>query len=189
LVLLIDNYDSFTYNLLDYLHQLNVNCKVVRNDISLEDLTPNTFQGVVISPGPERPDNAGNLLPILSHYSSLLPILGICLGHQAIGLKFGAKLVKAKYPMHGKISRIKCTDSAIFKDLPKQLNVVRYHSLILRSLPHCLQVIAQTESNEIMAIRHRSLEIHGLQFHPEAYLTEGGFQMIRNWVGFYNIAN
>lgn len=189
MILLIDNFDSFTYNLLDYLRQLNVDCKVVRNDVSLEDLTPNSFQGVVISPGPGRPENAGNLLPILSHYSGLLPILGICLGHQAIGIQFGAQLVKAKYPMHGKISAVKCRDSPLFRSLPGQLNVVRYHSLILQGLPNCLQVIAKTDANEIMAIRHRNLEIHGLQFHPEAYLTEGGFQMIRNWVGFYNIAN
>ena len=189
MVLLIDNYDSFTFNLLDYLKQLGVECKVVRNDVPVDRLDPLNFEALVISPGPEQPQKAGHLMSILDKYAGSVPILGICLGHQAIGIQHGARLVKANRPMHGKISVINCADSELFRNLPARLNVVRYHSLILTDLPSCLEPLAQTDSGEIMALRHRSLDLHGLQFHPEAHLTEGGFEMIRNWVGFYNIAN
>ncbi len=162
---------------------------MVRNNISLDNLIGTNLQGMVISPGPEKPATAGNLIQILSHYSGVIPILGICLGHQAIGLQFGADLVRADRPMHGKTSCINCVDSPLFKDLPRRLTVVRYHSLVLENLPDCLQIIAKTDSNEIMAIKHRTLEIYGLQFHPEAYLTEGGFKMMQNWAVFYDIAD
>ncbi len=182
-ILLLDNFDSFTYNLLDYLGRVGAVCEVHRNNVSLETLKQENYVGVLLSPGPGKPQEAGNLIDVLAYFHQKLPILGVCLGHQAIGEFFGAKLLKAQKPMHGKISKITLTqDSVLFRDLPKQLGVVRYHSLVLQNLPKCLEATALSQENEIMALQHTFLPICGVQFHPEAALTNFGLQMIENWV-------
>ena len=188
MILLIDNYDSFTYNLVDYFGRLGVEIKVFRNNATLNTMASETFSGIVLSPGPEKPAAAGNLNTIVSPYIGKVPMLGICLGHQAIAQYLGAELVKADYPMHGKISKIRHLNSIAFAGLPNPLNVVRYHSLIVRNLPESLIPTAKTETNELMAFESEpDLMAWGLQFHPEAILTQYGLEMLRNWVTFYNI--
>ncbi|MDJ1483165.1 aminodeoxychorismate/anthranilate synthase component II [Cytophagaceae bacterium YF14B1] len=183
--LLLDNFDSFTYNLADYLLQCRAEYHIVRNNVSLEEIIRHDYEGIVLSPGPETPQKAGNLLHVIDYYISRKPILGICLGHQALGQYFGAKLVRAEQPMHGKLSYIQCDpEDKLFTGLPDYLSVVRYHSLILSDLPEALELLAWTEMNEPMAFKHKSLPIRGIQFHPEAALTEYGLQMINNWVNF-----
>lgn len=183
MVLLLDNYDSFTYNLLDYLGRAGVQCRVCRNDMPLEQVADRPYQAVVLSPGPEEPRKAGNLMQVLAHYAGNLPILGVCLGHQAIGLHFGASLQKAARPMHGKCSPVQlCAPSVLFNGLPESFSVVRYHSLILTELPDCLQPTAYTPQGELMAIQHTELPIAGVQFHPEAIMTEYGAEILKNWV-------
>ncbi len=183
MVLLIDNYDSFTYNLYDYILQLGEQCRVVRNDeITLEELADISFSSAVISPGPKTPAEAGITMPFIKHYHNRLPILGICLGHQALGQFFGATLVKARQPMHGKTTLIQHTNHLLFKGLPQQLQVMRYHSLILEGLEKTgLKVTATTADGEIMALAHKSLPLAGVQFHPESILTPQGLQLMRNW--------
>lgn len=181
-LLLIDNFDSFTYNLVDYLSQLGANCHVVRNDVSLDAITGQPYDGVVLSPGPETPEKAGNLMEILAYYHQKLPILGVCLGHQAIGEFFGAKLGKAIRPMHGKLSTISVHPDPLWNDLPSHFQVVRYHSLILTEIAFPLKILATTAENEVMAIRHVSYPIWGVQFHPEAILTAHGLAILRNWL-------
>ncbi len=188
MILLYDNYDSFTYNLLDYLEQLGAECIVVRNDEkSLEELQSLNFNGIVISPGPGRPKDAGNLMQLIKHYHQVLPILGICLGQQAIGEYFGAQLVKAKNPMHGKTSLIKHQQHAMFKDVPLEFNAMRYHSLILENLPNELIATASSSENEIMAIAHQQYAIWALQFHPESILSEYGMTMLNNWLSEFKL--
>jgi len=184
LILIIDNFDSFTYNLLDYLGRLKAECMIYRNDVALDEITRQTYQGVLLSPGPSTPAQAGNLMQILDYYHNKLPILGVCLGHQAIGEYFGASLEKAQRPMHGKISEIKVLQENLFEGLPEAFQVVRYHSLVLKNLPECLQMMAttQTEEPEIMALRHKHLPIFGVQFHPEAILSEYGLEILSNWL-------
>ena len=182
MVLLIDNYDSFTYNLADFLQQLKVQVKVFRNSEPLDGIIQHKYKGVILSPGPGIPGSSGNLIKIIKHYADTHPVLGICLGHQAIGTVYGARLVKARKPMHGKISEIRVNEDYMFADMPKKFNIVRYHSLILDDLPPCLQIIGETSDGEIMALRHKNLNLRGLQFHPEAFLTQYGFDMLRNWV-------
>lgn len=185
MILLVDNYDSFTYNLSDYLQRCGAQIEVIKNDIAHEQWKTNNYQGLVLSPGPGTPDRSGRLMEIFAYFRSKLPILGICLGQQAIGMHFGATLKRAAMPMHGKISMINVDNSdLIFNHLPKQLHVVRYHSLILDSLPPHLKILAHTGQNEIMAIRHVNQPIWGLQFHPEAWCTEHGLTMLQNWVNF-----
>ena len=182
-ILLLDNFDSFTYNLLDYLGRVGVVCEIYRNNISLEILKQEDYAGILLSPGPGKPQEAGILMSVLEYFYQKLPIFGVCLGHQAIGEFFGATLGKAQKPMHGKISKISLlNDSLLFRNLPKQFSVVRYHSLVLQSLPECLQATALSEENEIMALGHTSLPICGVQFHPEAALTDFGLQIVENWV-------
>lgn len=182
-ILLLDNFDSFTYNLLDYLGRVGAECEVFRNNIDFEEIRKKDYQGVLFSPGPGKPREAGNLMQILEYYHDKLPVLGVCLGHQAIGEFFGATLTKALKPMHGKISQIDVVaDSPLFQNLPVSFNVVRYHSLVLQNLPECLEITALSQENEIMALQHKKLPIFGLQFHPEAVLTEFGLQIIANWV-------
>jgi len=181
LILVIDNFDSFTYNLVDYLNQLDLEVAVVRNNESLKNILHSKFDGILLSPGPGVPKNAGNLLCIIEYYYRKLPILGICLGHQAIGEFFGSKIVKAQKPMHGKISKIYHTNDPLFKNIPTELNVVRYHSLVCNNLPVDLEMLARTHDGEIMALKHRILPIYGLQFHPEAVLTQYGLEILRNW--------
>lgn len=189
MILFLDNQDSFTYNLADYLSQLGVEYKIYRNDIPLENITAGNYNGIIISPGPGTPEKSGCLMEVIDYYHDKLPILGICLGHQAIGLYFGACLAKGNIPMHGKISTIRCDQDSIFKDLPDSYKVVRYHSLIVDKLPIDLISIATSETDEIMAMKHVSLPIYGLQFHPEALLTEYGIDVLRNWFILNKIAS
>ncbi|MFN6946609.1 MAG: anthranilate synthase component II [Cytophagaceae bacterium] len=183
MILLIDNLDSFTYNLADYLMQSGAEVEVVKNTENPEKVLsdPGKYKGVVISPGPGKPEHAGFLTSYLNLFILKKPILGICLGNQAIGQYFGAELIKANKPMHGKISQIICEKDPIFSNIPEKIKVVRYHSLILTKLPNQLVPIAKC-GEEIMAIRHTSLPIYGLQFHPEAVKTDFGMEILKNWL-------
>jgi len=183
MVLLLDNYDSFTYNLYDYVLQLGQECKVVRNDeMSIDELSALNFSSAIISPGPKTPAQAGITMQFIDRFYSTKPILGICLGHQAIGEFFGARLIKAGKPMHGKTSVVKHNGHFLFKDLPAQFEVMRYHSLILAKPDKTpLDIIARTAEDEVMAIAHRELPIAGVQFHPESILTPHGLSVLRNW--------
>lgn len=183
MVLLLDNYDSFTYNLRDYILQLGQDCMVVRNDeMSLNEIEKLDFSSAVISPGPKTPHEAGITIPFIEKFHAQKPILGICLGHQAIGEFFGAKLIKAKKPMHGKTSFEHHQNHFLFKNVPEPFEAMRYHSLILSEVEATpLQVIASTADGEIMAIAHPSLPIAGVQFHPESILTPSGLQILHNW--------
>lgn len=188
MILIIDNFDSFTYNLVDYFEQLGVKSLVFRNSVDLQEITKLKFEAVVLSPGPETPSKAGCLFSIIEYYHNQLPILGICLGHQAIGQFFGAKLVKAEKPMHGKVSILRVEDDYLFNEISEAPQVVRYHSLVLEDLPAPLMGTAFAKNGEIMAIKHNYLPIRGLQFHPEAILTLDGIKILKNWVSFNNIA-
>jgi anthranilate synthase component 2 len=187
-ILLLDNFDSYTYNLLDYFGQLGIAAHVVRNDVPLAELDQLEFEAVVLSPGPGTPAQAGNLLEVIARYHQTKPMLGICLGHQAIGQYFGASLEKGIRPMHGKISEIICRPDTIFADLPERMPVVRYHSLVLRHTSPVLVPLAYTQEQELMAFRHISLPVYALQFHPEAILTTYGLDMLRNWARLAGMA-
>ncbi|MEX2512110.1 MAG: aminodeoxychorismate/anthranilate synthase component II [Cyclobacteriaceae bacterium] len=183
MIVLIDNFDSFTHILADYFRRTGVTVQIVRNDVSLEEVKSLEFGALVISPGPETPALAGKLMEIIHHYHDKLPILGVCLGHQAIGTYFGAQLCKGIKPMHGKISVVRQTQyHETFSGLPGAFKVTRYHSLVLKNLPKELSILLETNEGEIMAIAHQSLPLLGLQFHPEAHLTEHGLEIIGNWV-------
>ena len=186
-ILLLDNYDSFTYNLVDYFAQLGVRCDVQRNNVEINKLISKPYEGVIFSPGPEKPSKAGILMKVLDHFVGKVPILGICLGHQAIGLHYGAELVKAKKPMHGKISKINCMKHELYRNIPKKHEVVRYNSLLIENVKSPLDVIAKTPSGEIMAIAHNRLPVWGLQYHPEAALSEYGLETLKNWVDTLDI--
>jgi anthranilate synthase/aminodeoxychorismate synthase-like glutamine amidotransferase len=183
-VLLLDNYDSFTFNLYDYLLQLDVDVLVVRNDeLTLDELIKKNITALVISPGPGRPEKSGILMQILNYYAMKIPILGICLGHQAIGIHFGAELTKAPVPMHGKVSKISTNNHIMWSEIDKEHLVCRYHSLALSlPLPEMLQVTAKSDDGLVMALVHNELPIWGLQYHPEAILTENGMSLLKNWV-------
>ena len=183
-ILLVDNYDSFTYNLYDYWLRLGVSCSVIRNDeLDFNTFKQIQFKGLVLSPGPEKPKDAGLLMDLIDYYHDKKPILGICLGHQGIGEYFGATLLKGKVPVHGKTSIIHHRQHSIFKDLPTDIEVMRYHSLELQQFEHTdLDVIASTSDNVVMAIAHQHLPIHGVQFHPESILTQFGLEMMDNWL-------
>lgn len=185
MILLIDNYDSFTFNLYQYFEDLKVRCRVERNDaITLQGIRKLGPSAIVISPGPGTPNDAGITLQVIQKLSGEFPILGVCLGHQAIGQAFGGKVIRAKKLMHGKVSNISHTGSKLFRGLPKRLNVTRYHSLIVekRSLPKCLEVTAQTDDGTIMALRHRKHQTYGVQFHPESIMTEYGKEILKNFL-------
>jgi anthranilate synthase/aminodeoxychorismate synthase-like glutamine amidotransferase len=180
-IALIDNYDSFTYNLYDYICRLGAECRVFRNDkIEMEQLSD--FDAILLSPGPGRPSEAGQLMKIIASYYKLKPFLGICLGHQALGAFFGAELSNADLPVHGKTSLIEHYGTDIFKGIENPMQVMRYHSLLLYKLPDCLKPLAQTQSGELMAFRHHTLPIYAVQFHPESILTPSGLQMMDNWM-------
>ena len=184
-IVLLDNFDSFTYNLLDYLRQLGCEVEVRRNDVPLAELQAMTFDALVLSPGPGTPAKAGNLLAVLQEFHTRKPVLGVCLGHQALGEFFGAAVQKAHRPMHGKVSEIAWVQPhALWQDLPARMPVTRYHSLVIRQLPPVLEALAFTtdDTREIMAIRHRTLPLYGVQFHPEALLTPHGLALLGNWV-------
>jgi len=188
-LLLLDNFDSFTYNLSDYLGQLGLPHEVWRNDRPLSEVLARDFKAIILSPGPSRPADAGIMPALIAACYRRLPMLGICLGHQALGEFFGASLTKAQKPMHGKISRIICQNRYFFEGLPPSFEVVRYHSLLLEALPPCLEALAYTDDaeNALMAFKHRELPLAGIQFHPEALLTEYGLSILKNWLIHENI--
>lgn len=185
MILMIDNYDSFTYNLVHYLEMLDAEVTVVRNDaISLAGIRRLQPEMIVLSPGPGTPDAAGISLAAIECFKGIIPILGICLGHQAIGQAFGAQVVRAQEPVHGKLHPVRHTGKGIFRGLHSPLQVTRYHSLILEkeTLPAGLEITAETYGHEIMGIRHTQYPIEGVQFHPEAILTEGGMTILKNFL-------
>lgn len=185
-LLLIDNYDSFTYNLRDYLLQLDCEVLTVRNDEgTLDELPLDRVDGIVVSPGPKRPADAGWLMPLLERVHTDIPVLGICLGHQALGELFGAELVRARLPVHGKTAQIHHERHPIFHNIPRSFRVMRYHSLILENIPASeLEVCARTTDGEIMAVAHRRFPCVGVQFHPESVLSEHGLLLLDNWVEY-----
>lgn len=190
MILMIDNYDSFTYNVVQYLGELGANVKVVRNDmISTKDIEFMEPEKIVISPGPCTPKEAGVSIETIDYFHKKLPILGICLGHQSIGAAFGGNIIKAKKIMHGKTSLIHHNANYIFKDIPTPYTATRYHSLVIeeKTIPDCLEIIAETKSddqsdNEIMAIRHKDFHTYGVQFHPESIMSEHGHQILKNFL-------
>jgi len=185
MLLMIDNYDSFTYNLVQYFGELGVDVHTVRNDeITLPEIEAMKPERICISPGPCTPHEAGVSIPVLKHFAGKLPILGVCLGHQAIGAAFGGNVVRAQQVMHGKTSTIEHAGVGVFKDLPSPYTIIRYHSLAIErsSLPDCLEVTAWTEDGEIMGVRHKQFDIQGVQFHPESILSEHGHALLKNFL-------
>lgn len=188
MVLLFDNYDSFTYNLADLLLQHGVDLKVIRNDeLSLEEIIALSPKAIVLSPGPGRPENAGLLMPLIHAFHTKVPILGICLGQQAIGIYFGAELTYANKCMHGKVSVIRHNSHPMFAEVSHQSEMMRYHSLVLKTLPQTLVCTASSDEEEIMAIAHFELPIWAVQFHPESVLSPNGPQIIRNWLTHFQL--
>jgi anthranilate synthase component 2 len=191
LLLMIDNYDSFTFNLVQYLGELGQEVKVVRNDaLTVADIRAMAPSRIMISPGPGKPDDSGVSIDILREMAGQLPIFGVCLGHQAIGQVFGGKVIRAREIMHGKTSPVKHRGQGVFAGLPNPFEATRYHSLVVEkdSVPDCLEVTAWTERedgslDEIMGLRHRTLDIEGVQFHPESILTQHGHDLLRNFLG------
>jgi anthranilate synthase component 2 len=184
-LLMVDNYDSFTFNIVQYFGELGAEVEVFRNDeITLEGIAARRPDRLVISPGPCSPAEAGISVAAISHFAGKLPILGVCLGHQSIGAAFGGSIVRAQTLMHGKTSVITTTQQGVFAGLPQQFTVNRYHSLAIdrATCPACLQVTAWTEDGEIMGVRHQELDIEGVQFHPESILTEHGHAMLQNFL-------
>jgi len=185
-IILIDNYDSFTYNLLHYLYELGAEAEVLRNDAeSVESVIKSRPGGIVISPGPCTPDAAGICLELIEKAKGKIPILGVCLGHQAIAQAFGGKIIRAKAPVHGKVSEIIVTDrSGIFKELPDRFKAARYHSLVAdpKTFPAELEITAKTGDGTIMALSHKKYNIHGVQFHPESIASEHGHKILKNFL-------
>ncbi|HET7541556.1 MAG TPA: aminodeoxychorismate/anthranilate synthase component II [Polyangiaceae bacterium] len=185
-VVVVDNYDSFTYNLVQYIESLGGECDVRLNDrVTVEQIREARPNGVLLSPGPGNPDEAGVTLSVIEQLSGTLPIFGVCLGHQAIGQAFGGKVIRAPELMHGKTSGIEHDGRSIFRGLPSPFEATRYHSLIVEeaSFPDVLEVSARTKKGEIMALRHRKFAVEGVQFHPESILTDHGLRLIENWLG------
>ena len=186
-VLLIDNYDSFTFNLYHYISSLGVKVDVVRNDkITAKDIKKNKYNKIVISPGPGNPSQSGNCINILKSLYKEIPFLGVCLGHQIIGQVFGSKIIQANKLMHGKISKIKSKKIGILKNLPKTFEATRYHSLIIdkKTLSDSLEITAETEDGLIMGVQHKVYNIHGVQFHPESIKTKLGIKILKNFVNY-----
>jgi anthranilate synthase component 2 len=185
MLLMIDNYDSFTYNLVQYFGELGEEVRVYRNDeITLDAIAELRPAQIVVSPGPCTPNEAGVSVPLVTRFAGAVPILGVCLGHQSIGQAYGGRIVHAKQVMHGKVSAIYHAGAGVFRGLPRPFRATRYHSLVIEraSLPDCLEVTAWTDDGEIMGVRHRTLPVEGVQFHPEAILTEHGHQLLRNFL-------
>ncbi len=186
-ILLIDNYDSFTFNLYHYISSLNVTVDVIRNDkINTKSILKNKYDKIVISPGPGNPNQSGNCLNIVKKLYKKIPILGVCLGHQIIGQVFGCKIVQAKKLMHGKTSKIRSLDLGILKKLPKNFEATRYHNLIIdkKSLSKDLMITAYSEDSVIMGIMHKKYNVHGVQFHPESIKTPIGMKILKNFINY-----
>jgi anthranilate synthase component II len=185
MILMIDNYDSFTYNLVQYLGELGAEVKVVRNDgITLDAIAALSPEKIVISPGPCTPNEAGISVPLVERFAGRIPILGVCLGHQSIGQAFGGRIVHAKTLMHGKTSQITHTNGGVFSGLPSPYRATRYHSLVIEreTLPDCLEVTASSDDGEIMGVRHKTMTVEGVQFHPESIETEHGHRLLKNFL-------
>jgi anthranilate synthase component 2 len=188
MLLMLDNYDSFTYNLVQYLGELGQDVRVFRNDeITVEEVAQLKPRHIVISPGPCTPNEAGISVPLIHEFAGKIPILGVCLGHQSIGQAFGGKIIHAKQLMHGKTSPVFHNDIGVFKGLPNPFTATRYHSLVIEreSCPDCLEITAWTDDGEIMGVRHKTLAIEGVQFHPESILTEHGHELLGNFLKAY----
>ena len=188
MLLMIDNYDSFTYNLVQYLGELGEDVQVYRNDeIDLVKVAALKPDHIVISPGPCTPNEAGISVPLIHEFAGKIPMLGVCLGHQSIGQAFGGKIVHAKQQMHGKTSLIHHKDIGVSRGLPTPYTATRYHSLVIEreTLPDCLEITAWTEDGEIMGVRHKTLPVEGVQFHPESILTEYGHELLQNFLKAY----
>ena len=184
-IILIDNYDSFTFNLYHYLSSLRVNVDVIRNDqISSNEVLKRRYSKIVISPGPGNPNQSGNCLKIVKSLYKKIPILGVCLGHQIIGQVFGSKIIQAKKLMHGKTSKIMSKKTGVLKNLPKTFEATRYHSLIIdkKSLSKDLEITAETKDGLIMGVRHKEFQVHGVQFHPESIKTKLGIKILKNFI-------
>ncbi|AWY19924.1 anthranilate synthase component II [Moraxella bovis] len=190
MLLMIDNYCSFTYNIVQYFGELKQDIVVKRNnEITIDEITALAPQAIILGPGPCTPTEAGVTVPILTHFGGQIPILGVCLGHQAIGQAFGGNVVRAGEVMHGRLSDVYHKDMGVFHGLPKPVSVVRYHSLVIdkATLPECLEITAWTQNadssmGEIMGVRHKELDIEGVQFHPESILSEHGYQLFNNFL-------
>lgn len=180
----IDNYDSFTYNLVNYLQMNGVQVEIYSNDADFNKIDFTKYNGIILSPGPSSPKNAGITIDVIKNIKDI-PMLGVCLGMQTMGYVFGADIVHAAKTMHGKIDTITHKDNQLFKNIPENFQAVRYHSLAISSenIPDCLEVIAHSSDGEIMAIKHKTLPLWGVQYHPESYLTEYGMKLIENFIG------
>ncbi|HOY71272.1 MAG TPA: aminodeoxychorismate/anthranilate synthase component II [Methylotenera sp.] len=188
MLLMIDNYDSFTYNLVQYFGELGQDVHVYRNDeISLDKIRELNPEKIVISPGPCTPNEAGISLALIHEFAGKIPLLGVCLGHQSIGQAFGGKIIKAKTLMHGKTSLIHHKNIGVFKGLPNPYTATRYHSLVIEreTIPDCLEITAWTDDGEIMGVKHKTLAVEGVQFHPESILTEHGHDLLNNFLKAY----
>ena len=185
MILLLDNYDSFTYNLAQYLGQMGQDLEICRNDqVTLDEIQDLRPERIVISPGPCTPKEAGISVPLIQRFAGKIPILGVCLGHQAIGAAFGGHVIRAQKIMHGKTSEIQHDGKTIFRGLPQEFVATRYHSLIVerKSLPRTLEISAETSDGTIMGLRHRKMRVEGVQFHPESILTSAGFRLLENFL-------
>jgi anthranilate synthase/aminodeoxychorismate synthase-like glutamine amidotransferase len=185
MILLLDNYDSFTYNLAQYLGQMGQDLEIRRNDqVTLDEIQDLRPERIVISPGPCTPKEAGISVPLIQRFAGKIPILGVCLGHQAIGAAFGGHVIRAQKIMHGKTSEIQHDGKTIFRGLPQEFVATRYHSLIVerKSLPRTLEISAETSDGTIMGLRHRKMRVEGVQFHPESILTSAGFRLLENFL-------
>jgi anthranilate synthase component 2 len=191
MLILIDNYDSFTYNLVHYLGELGTESVVIRNDkVTAEEVLAQKPKAIVLSPGPCTPNEAGVCLDLIKKAGSTIPLLGVCLGHQAIGQAYGGDVIRAPNPMHGKLSSITNTGKGIFKGLPKRFEITRYHSLIVdrATLPDCLEITAETDDGLIMGLQHKTHPVHGVQFHPESIASEQGHALLANFLDLAGLA-
>ena len=185
MILMIDNYDSFTYNLVQYMGELGADIRVERNDrISIDEIESLAPKKIVISPGPCTPAKAGISVEVIKYFSGKVPVLGVCLGHQSVGAAFGGEIIKAGKLMHGKTSEVRHDGKTLFKDLPNPFTATRYHSLVLnrKTLPDCFEITAESDDNEIMGIRHKDLPVEGVHFHPESILTPDGKDLLKNFI-------
>ena len=185
MILMIDNYDSFTYNLVQYMGELGADIRVERNDrISIDEIESLAPKKIVISPGPCTPAKAGISVEVIKCFSGKVPVLGVCLGHQSVGAAFGGEIIKARKLMHGKTSEVRHDGKTLFKGLPNPFTATRYHSLVVnrKTLPDCFEITAESDDNEIMGIRHKELPVEGVQFHPESILTPDGKDLLKNFI-------